>query len=292
MLTGRLPFEADSAVEWARKHLTEQPRAMRTVVDRAIASEAESAVMRALSKEPAARQTTALEFYREFAAAETATPQGKWVPTAPDLPPRKPTGCARRPTVSRFPNGPRPARCTARNVSPPVGPQYGTGAAVIAQIPSPPSTRRSGLGWVIGILTLLALLRRGGRRGPRRAARALRFRQRVGSAAGHCPRCTPSNQTELAPLATRAAVAARHAADHPPSRSPRQRPRPRSPPQKPPPTKPTSHPDHHLRHPAPRPPRRRRPLPPQPPPPHPTAASPRRHLRRSNPATPAFRPHG
>jgi eukaryotic-like serine/threonine-protein kinase len=202
MLTGRLPFEADSAVEWARKHLTEQPRAMHTVVDRAIASEAEGAVMRALSKDPAARQATANEFYRELAAAEAGTPQGKWVPTANDLLAEKTEGMRASPFGQ-----PAPERTAAGPLypphmgSPPVGPHYGTGAAVIAQIPSPPSRRSSGLGWVIGILSLLAL-------SGVAVAGVIAVQQGLfafGSPSDPrpaMPTVTASNQTEVAPLVT------------------------------------------------------------------------------------------
>jgi serine/threonine-protein kinase len=202
MLTGRLPFEADSAVEWARKHLTEQPREMHTVVDRPIASEAEGAVMRALSKDPAARQATANEFYREFSAAVAGAPQGKWVPTANDIPAERTEGMRASPPFAQpFPERTAAGPLYGPQFSPPLAPHYGTGAAVIAQIPAPPSRRSSGMGWIIGILALLAfsgvavagvvavqqgLFAFGGDSDPRPAM----------------PTVTASNQTEVAPLAT------------------------------------------------------------------------------------------
>ncbi|MFN0121032.1 MAG: SUMF1/EgtB/PvdO family nonheme iron enzyme [Blastocatellia bacterium] len=68
MLTGAVPFTAKTPTGVAVKHVTEAPRApslIRTDLSQAV----ERVVMRALSKDPAARQQTTTELSREFDAA-------------------------------------------------------------------------------------------------------------------------------------------------------------------------------------------------------------------------------
>ena len=71
MLAGRLPFDGDSAVSIALRHLSEPPpplRALRPDVHPAL----EAAVMRALSKEPAQRFESADEFIAALESARSA----------------------------------------------------------------------------------------------------------------------------------------------------------------------------------------------------------------------------
>ncbi|AUX20010.1 uncharacterized protein SOCEGT47_004670 [Sorangium cellulosum] len=67
MLTGRLPFEADTPWEWATQHMTQQPFPFEAVpMGAAAPAKMKAAVMRALSKNREDRQQSAREFYEEL----------------------------------------------------------------------------------------------------------------------------------------------------------------------------------------------------------------------------------
>src|SRR5687768_10489392 len=68
MLTGRLPFDGESAVAIAVQHLNDEPAPIRSLRPD-VAPELEAAVMRALAKDPAARWAGADEFIRALEAA-------------------------------------------------------------------------------------------------------------------------------------------------------------------------------------------------------------------------------
>jgi serine/threonine-protein kinase len=75
MLAGRLPFEGDSAVSVALKHLSEQPppiSSLRTGMHPAL----EAVVMAALAKDPSMRWQTAEDFEEALAAARTQIEMG------------------------------------------------------------------------------------------------------------------------------------------------------------------------------------------------------------------------
>ena len=74
MLTGRLPFDGESAVAIAVQHLNDEPIPIRSLRPD-VAPQLEAAVMRALAKDPAARWANADEFIRalEGARASLAT---------------------------------------------------------------------------------------------------------------------------------------------------------------------------------------------------------------------------
>ncbi len=68
MLTGKLPFEAQTAWEWATQHMTAQPRPIEVHPGGdQIPPTMRSAIMRALSKHPADRFASVTEFYDAFA---------------------------------------------------------------------------------------------------------------------------------------------------------------------------------------------------------------------------------
>ena len=76
MVTGRLPFQADTPMAYIAKHLAEPPQPFRLArPDLAISPQVEAAVMRALKKNRNKRYPTAPDFAREFANAvyRTAT---------------------------------------------------------------------------------------------------------------------------------------------------------------------------------------------------------------------------
>jgi serine/threonine protein kinase len=67
MLTGRLPFDADTPWAWATQHMTAQPFPFEMVpIGSAIPPKMKAAVMRALAKDKMHRQQTVREFFEEF----------------------------------------------------------------------------------------------------------------------------------------------------------------------------------------------------------------------------------
>lgn len=70
MLTGQLPFQADTAWQWATHHMTSPPRSFdETAGGGRIPEALRRTVLKALSKEPADRQSSAGQFYTEFVAS-------------------------------------------------------------------------------------------------------------------------------------------------------------------------------------------------------------------------------
>lgn len=87
MLTGQLPFEANTAWEWATKHMTAQPKPIEAQPNGNLLPEKiRAAIKRALEKRPEDRQATAKEFLESFAGG-TAT-----VPNAPPAAMPPPSG--------------------------------------------------------------------------------------------------------------------------------------------------------------------------------------------------------
>src|SRR5690606_35062766 len=67
MLTGQLPFEADTPWQWATEHMTAKPRPFEAVpTGGSIPPAMRQAIMKALSKEPDQRQATARQFFEEL----------------------------------------------------------------------------------------------------------------------------------------------------------------------------------------------------------------------------------
>jgi len=88
MLTGQLPFQADTAWQWATHHMTSPPRSFdETPGGGRIPDALRRTVLRALSKEPADRQSSAGQFYTEFVASV-----GNVTSVAPKAPPVSPMG--------------------------------------------------------------------------------------------------------------------------------------------------------------------------------------------------------
>jgi serine/threonine-protein kinase len=67
MLTGQLPFEADTPWQWATEHMTAQPRPFDAVATGgSIPPSMREAIMKALAKDPDKRQATARQFFEEL----------------------------------------------------------------------------------------------------------------------------------------------------------------------------------------------------------------------------------
>ncbi|HEX6968081.1 MAG TPA: serine/threonine-protein kinase [Micromonosporaceae bacterium] len=121
-LSGRKPFDGDSPLEIAVKHVRELPRPLPPDIPPAV----RSIVERAMAKEPAARWPTA-------AAFAAVARQAAGMIAAPD-----PSTAQRRPTVARAsaPIG----TTTNRPTSPPVPGRPGTGHPPVVQPASPAAT--------------------------------------------------------------------------------------------------------------------------------------------------------
>lgn len=72
MLTGKVPFQGKSRLATIYQHINEQPRPPRELVPE-LPVEVERVVLKALSKEPAKRQKSALELIKELQEATTQT---------------------------------------------------------------------------------------------------------------------------------------------------------------------------------------------------------------------------
>jgi len=77
MLTGRLPFTASDPVELRSRILIQEPRPLRTIDD-SISPELERLCLKALSKSPTERFTTALDFANSLRAIATPTKRRRW----------------------------------------------------------------------------------------------------------------------------------------------------------------------------------------------------------------------
>lgn len=68
MLTGRLPFDAETPWEWATQHMTAQPKPLEELVahDASIPAPLKQAIMRALAKDREQRPGSVREFYAEL----------------------------------------------------------------------------------------------------------------------------------------------------------------------------------------------------------------------------------
>ena len=76
MLTGKLPFDAETPWQWATQHMTAQPRPFEAVVPQVhIANGMCQTVLRALSKDCTQRQASAGKFFAELSAGLKADPE-------------------------------------------------------------------------------------------------------------------------------------------------------------------------------------------------------------------------
>jgi serine/threonine-protein kinase len=87
MLTGQLPFQADTPWQWATHHMTSQPRPFEELpAGRRLPEGLRKAVLRSLAKDPNERQSGAGQFQSEFMAGLSG------VATAPPRAPVNPSG--------------------------------------------------------------------------------------------------------------------------------------------------------------------------------------------------------
>src|ERR1019366_875603 len=102
MLTGKLPFQADTAWEWATQHMTQPPIPIESMAEGMRAPESmRAAIRRALEKSPDARFQTVKEFNEAFTAqgAFVARPQ---MTSSPSVPGRQKTEVGEPPVAAAF----------------------------------------------------------------------------------------------------------------------------------------------------------------------------------------------
>ena len=151
MLTGKLPFEADTPWQWATQHMTAQPLPFEvTAPASSISDHMRKAILRALSKDREQRQETAKDFYAELSHGGGITvveepPREKLqvqgtaaMAAAPDF-----GSFGSAPAVTPVPQSPAPMMAPAPMVPPAPMPSRGGGG---------------GKGLIFGLAGLLALL--------------------------------------------------------------------------------------------------------------------------------------
>ncbi len=152
MLTGRLPFESDTPIGLALKHIQDEPLPPSRLNAR-LPPTADAFVSRALAKQPeerfasAADMGAALASYRQF--GEQAT--GQFAPVR--VPPRPATARPAQPAVSS--SGAPPAQAVARpSQPPPVAPP--PVRRPVAQRPA--ASQQGGFDWLLLILILVTFI--------------------------------------------------------------------------------------------------------------------------------------
>ncbi len=145
LLTGRVPFEADSAVTIALKQVSEEPVAP-SRINPAVTPELESVVLRALMKDPRERFADADEFIAALEAAASRIPSPAAI---------APAQAGAGPTAAPAPVGP-PAPLTG--VYPPSPPDRQREREVVPPPPPPPPRRKRWPWLLLGALALIGLI--------------------------------------------------------------------------------------------------------------------------------------
>ena len=149
LVTGQLPFNAQSSTELARLHRESAPKPPRQL-NPAISPELERIILKVLSKEPSARYRTADQLGRVLITFAENPPPVATVRTTPA--PSKPT--------------PQPQPVPSTQIQPQPQPRYTQQANRPATVPisNPPSRPRSNtqIDWITTGLGLMALLAVGG----------------------------------------------------------------------------------------------------------------------------------
>lgn len=176
MLSKRLPFESDTPIGIAMKHINEQPRHL-SLINPEVPRQVGDIILRALSKDPTRRFTSAggfaraLNGWRTYQApdVQTTRPSELSSPRPPVPADLQPT-VASMPVVNESPSVPRPARrSTAAGMPAPLTASTGGAASMAADPLAMASERGSPLGcisWIVGagvIAILIGLIWFGGR---------------------------------------------------------------------------------------------------------------------------------
>ncbi len=146
MVTGRLPFEAETPWQWATEHMMSQPRPFEaTPVAGQIPESMRTAILRALSKNKEDRQSSVTQFYEELAGAGAVS-----APVAVAH-----TGTAAMAAPPIF-DSPGPAKTAAMPSPMTSGPS--TAQAVATAVPIPERRGGGNKGLVVGLASVGGLL--------------------------------------------------------------------------------------------------------------------------------------
>ncbi|MBX3185179.1 MAG: protein kinase [Polyangiaceae bacterium] len=165
MLTGKLPFDADTPWEWATKHMTAQPTPFEASPQSVSAPpNMRQAIMRALSKDREERQPTAVVFYSELSGGGGITVEQ--APAGEDLGSSSTAAMAAVPDFG-VTGGAAPMAAMGAPMAmggppmggPPMGPM---GGPPVMGMPPPPPPRQDpgggGKGLIFGLAGVLGLL--------------------------------------------------------------------------------------------------------------------------------------
>ncbi|MCA9631045.1 MAG: protein kinase, partial [Myxococcales bacterium] len=166
MLTGKLPFDADTPWEWATKHMTAQPTPFEASAQQVSAPpNMKSAIMRALSKDREERQPTAVAFFSELSGGGGVTVEQPPVSAGEDVGSAHTAAMAAAPDFGAMGAGPASPPVGGMGGGPMGGPPMGgppMGAAPAVLPPPPPPAQTSGgggnKGLVIGLVAVLGVL--------------------------------------------------------------------------------------------------------------------------------------
>ena len=170
MLVGKYPFEANTAWEWASKHMTEAPRPIETqALGQHVPAKMRDAIKRALEKNKDDRFSSVTEFYEALTGGAVMPAQTSVMNEAPAHEPHvadaMPAGNRARTEMGApvaMGAGP-PAGAMTPPYGPPGGPPpVGAGPAVVPAGPTHQPAQKSGNGLIIGLAAVAVLLIGGG----------------------------------------------------------------------------------------------------------------------------------
>jgi serine/threonine-protein kinase len=156
MLTGRLPFEADTAWQWATAHMTAAPHPFESIPSAAgVPSSMKQAIMRSLAKDRNDRQPDVRRFYEDLASggAGMATAPAM-VEAHPGAPPGGGHGGTAAMPAAAAPGGVGSNPAFAQ----PVAHATPGGQAFPAPPPPPPAAKGGGKGLIIGLAATAGVL--------------------------------------------------------------------------------------------------------------------------------------
>ena len=150
MLTGKVPFTGDSAIEIAMKHVNELPRPP-SKLRAEIPPELDQIVLHALAKEPEERYQTAEEFIEDLERVEAGLPISRATATAATALLAAPVGDA-----TEVLSAESPTRVVAPPPSAPVTPRRPPTYPPAGPYDGPPRKRRRWVPWLLVLLLLAA----------------------------------------------------------------------------------------------------------------------------------------
>jgi serine/threonine-protein kinase len=157
MLTGRLPFDAETPWQWATQHMTAKPTPFETIAPNAgIPDAMRRAIMRALTKDKNDRQASAREFYAELSGGGGITVEDPPVQVAGPAPGQPST--AAMAAVPDF--GAAPAYNAPMQAGPmhPPAPAYAPPVYAPPPPPVPQTGRSGGSGLVFALVGVAGVL--------------------------------------------------------------------------------------------------------------------------------------